>query len=264
LGIFLYPYAWLAARQPTYYIKATLQEARRKPYIPIARVYSMDPITALLATNHYRRNRTHYRKVRNELLYTRNKFKSADMSEKVTMLQKSHAWAVLSVQTPVNIHEQAFRNLFANGIPQSVEEIRDSINSCNYYKNKANYIMDSLIRGKEWEKVACMLKTGELDKAHKHILDNFKGVGPAKAPFVMAMLGFTEKMCIDTNVMQATGVERPTTVVVEKYEAAVDEIKSHFPTLVKETGSAFLFQWALFDYQRGETSNHKVFFSEVA
>jgi len=224
----------------------------------------MDPITALLATNHYRRNRTHYRKVRNELLYTRNKFKSADMSEKVTMLQKSHAWAVLSVQTPVSVHEKAFRNLFANGLPRSVSEIRDSINSANYYKNKSDYIWDSLQRGRDWETVANLLMSDELDKAHKLILDSFKGVGPAKAPFVMAMLGFTEKMCIDTNVMKATGTERPSTVVVEKYEAAVDEIKSYFPTLVEETGSAFLFQWALFDYQRGDTSDHAVFFKEVA
>ncbi|AGM11591.1 endonuclease III [Halogranum tailed virus 1] len=224
----------------------------------------MDPITALHATNHFRRNRTHYRKVRNELLFTRKKFENSDMSVKVEMLQKSHAWAVLSVQTPVNVHEKAFRNLFANGLPLSVSEIRDSIKSCNYYKNKADYIMDSLQSGREWEKVANLLMSDELDKAHKFVLDNFKGVGPAKAPFVLAMLGFTEKMCIDTNVMQATGTERPTTVVVEKYEAAVDEIKSHFPTLVEETGSSFLFQWALFDYQRGDTSDHKVFFKEVA
>lgn len=224
----------------------------------------MDPITALLATNHYRRNRTHYRKVRNELLYTRNKFKSVDMSEKVLMLQKSHAFAVLSVQTPVNIHEEAFRNLFANGLPHSEKEIRDSINSANYYKNKASYIWDSLQRGREWETVANHLMSDELDKAHKFALDNFKGIGPAKAPFVLSMLGFTEKMCVDTNVMQATDTERPNTVVVEKYEAIVSEIMSHFPTLVEETGSPFLFQWALFDYQRGNTSDHKVFFKEVA
>lgn len=224
----------------------------------------MDPITALLATNHYRRNADHYRKVRNELLFTRKKFESADMSEKVTMLQKSHAFAVLSVQTPVNTHEKAFRNLFANGMPLNLNEIKDSIKSCNYYKNKASYIWDSLQRGREWETVANLLMSGELDKAHKFTLDNFKGVGPAKAPFVLSMLGFTEKMCVDTNVMQATDTERPNTVVVEKYEAIVSEIMSHFPTLVKEAGSPFLFQWALFDYQRDDLSDHKVFFKEVA
>lgn len=185
------------------------------------------------------------------------------METRVSMLQKSHAFAVISVQTPVSVHEKAFRNLFANGAPQSLDEVRDSIKSCNYFKQKSRYVWDSLQRSDDWKEVARMLVKGELDDAHKFILDEFMGVGPAKAPFVLSMLGFTEKMCVDTNVMQAVDAERPTTVVVEKYENIVSDIMSHFPTLVSEAGSPFMFQWALFDYQRNDMSTHDIFFTEV-
>jgi endonuclease III len=223
----------------------------------------MEKQTPMNAVNHFRNNRGHYRFVRSQLSAMRQKFDYSDISEKVELLQKSHAFAVLSVQTPVDYHELAFRNLFANGLPLSESEIRDSVNMVNYYKNKSSYIWDSLQKGREWEKVASMLEDRKIDEAHKYVMDTFKGVGPAKAPFVLSMLGFTEKMCIDTNVANIANIERPNTVVVEKYEKIVSEIKDMFKTLAKETGSSFLFQWALFDFKRGELSKHQVFYNEM-
>jgi len=223
----------------------------------------MEKYTPMLATNHFRNNSAHYTRVRAQLSATRQQFIDSTIGAKVRLLQKSHAFAVLSVQTPVSAHEKAFRNLFSNGLPLSEEEIRGSINMTNYYKNKASYIWDSLQSGRKWEKVATMLTNGNIDKAHKFTLDEFLGVGPAKAPFVLAMLGFTEKMCIDTNVQQIAEIEAPSTVVVERYEKMVQKVKDSFKTLARETGSSFLFQWALFDYQRNDLSLHRIFYKEV-
>ena len=223
----------------------------------------MEQHTPMLATNHFRNNNSHYTHVSAQLSATKQKFADSTIGEKVRLLQKSHAFAVLSVQTPVSAHERAFRNLFANGLPLSEKEIRDSINMTNYYKNKASYIWDSLQSGRKWEKVATMLTNGNVDQAHKFTLDEFLGVGPAKAPFVLAMLGFTEKMCIDTNVQQVANVDRPNTVVVDKYEKIVQSVKDSFKTLARETGSSFLFQWALFDYQRNDLSSHRIFYKEM-
>jgi len=223
----------------------------------------MEKYTPMLATNHFRNNSDHYTRVTAQLSATRQKFTDSTIGEKIRLLQKSHAFAVLSVQTPVSAHETAFRNLFANGLPLSEQEIRDSINMVNYYKNKASYIWDSLQKGRSWEKAANLLTNRKFDEAHRYILDTFKGVGPAKSPFVMSMLGFSEKMCIDTNVAQIAEIEPPKTVVVQKYEDIVEGIKNQFKTLAKETGSSFLFQWALFDYKRGDLSNHEVFYREM-
>jgi len=223
----------------------------------------MEQHTPMLATNHFRNNADHYTQIRAQLSATRQKFMDSDIGGKVRLLQKSHAFAVLSVQTPVSAHETAFRNLFSNGLPLSEQEIRDSINMTNYYKNKASYIWDSLQKGRVWEEIANMLTNGNIDKAHKFTLDNVKGVGPAKAPFVLSMLGFSEKMCIDTNVAQIAEIEPPKTVVVEKYEKIVDGIKDQFKTLARETVDSFMFQWALFDFKRNELSDHQVFYREM-
>jgi len=108
-----------------------------------------------------------------------------------------------------------------------------------------------------------MIEDGDIDKAHKFILETFKGVGPAKAPFVLAMLGFTEKMCIDTNMVNAFGLDgHPSTVVVERYESICETLRDKMPTM-KELTSPFLFQWTVFDYQRGEVSHHDVFYDSL-
>jgi len=223
----------------------------------------MEPITILHATNHYRNNVDHYNSVRARLSATKQRFMDSDKYEQIRMLQVSHAFAALSVQTSVENHEEAFRNLFADGVPDSKEEVRESINMCNYWKSKARYIWDSIESVNEWWEVAEMLENREIDKAHKYIIDNFLGVSTAKAPFVLAMLGFTQKMCLDTNICNLTGIERPSTVVVDRYEDIVSSVREKFQTLKEEASEPFIFQWALFDYKRGNLSTHEPFFTVI-
>lgn len=223
----------------------------------------MEPITILHATNHYRNNADHYNSVRARLSATKQRFLDGDKYEQIRMLQVSHAFAALSVQTSVENHERAFRNLFADGMPDSLNEVRDSINMCNYWKSKAKYVWDSVQNVNKWWDVAEMLENKQVDKAHKFIIDEFLGVSTAKAPFVLSMLGFTQKMCLDTNICQIADIERPSTVVVERYENIVQNVRDKFQTLKEEASEPFIFQWALFDYKRGNLSTHEPFFEVI-
>jgi len=218
----------------------------------------MEGITPLHVTNHYRRNSDEYAEIESQLAKTRAAFFEAEPSEQVRMLQKSHSFAVISVQTPVHIHEEAFTLLWQNDNP--IGDLEDALSSVNYRNQKAEYIKHSLTHAHLWSDVVTMLESGDIDEAHKYILDEFKGVGPAKAPFTLAMLGFTEKACIDANVINAMGLDKHVnTVVVEKYDAIVESLRDKMPTLRDET-SPFLWQWITFDWQRGEIVHHDTFF----
>jgi thermostable 8-oxoguanine DNA glycosylase len=223
----------------------------------------MEQYTPMHVVNWYRNNFDHYKTVRAKLSAMRQKFDNASLSEKVIMLQKSHAFAVISIQAKVEEHEKAFQKLFKNGLPITETEIRNSINNVIYWKNKSEYIYESLTNGREWEKIARMLENSQVDKAHKYMIDNIKGVSTAKVPFVLAMLGFTEKMCIDSNICDLMNIEKPTTVVVERYEKMTDKIKQKFKTLAKETYDSFMFQWVLFDYARDTLATHNTFYKEL-
>lgn len=225
----------------------------------------MDEITPLHVTNHYRRNSNQYDKIRTNLSNAQKTFMSSPRSDQIRMLQKSHSFAVISVQTPVAIHEQAFTDVWQNvdeGTPPE-HNIGEALTSVNYRNNKEEYIRHSLNHGNLWDRVADMLESGDVDEAHKFILDEMKGVGPAKAPFVLAMLGFEEKMCIDANVISAMGLdEHVSTVVVEKYDAICDKLRDKMPTL-KSLTTPFMWQWIVFDWQRDEISHHETFFNVV-
>lgn len=221
----------------------------------------MEKHTPLLVTNHFRRNRDTYDAISERLQETRSTFLDADRGEQIRMLQKSHSFAVISVQTPVHIHEEAFTSLWQNDEP--LANIEEALASVNYRFNKTEYIRHSLVNGHLWAKVASLLEDGELDAAHKMVLDTFKGVGPAKAPFTFAMLGFTEKACIDANIVNAMGLDgHVSTVVVEKYDNIVASLREKMPTLKEET-SPFLWQWVVFDWQRDEISTHDTFYEVI-
>lgn len=222
----------------------------------------MEQHTPLLVTNHYRRNTETYTEIENRLMETRERFLNGSTSEQIRMLQKSHSFAVISVQTPVHIHEEAFTKLWQSDKP--LDNLESALSSVNYRNQKAEYIRHSLANGHLWAEVADLLVAGKLDVAHKMVLDTFKGVGPAKAPFTFAMLGFTEKACIDANVIGAMGLDdHVSTVVVEKYDAIVESLRDKMPTLKEET-SPFMWQWIVFDWRRGEISTHDAFFNVVS
>jgi len=224
----------------------------------------MSQTTALHATQHYRQNKDSYDEIRDMLRDVRNTFYDSGRSKQVIMLQKSYTFAVISVQTPTYITEKAYKQLW-NG-DTITDDIASALSEVNYRNNKAEYIKHALAQPDEWDFVATMLEIGEIDLAHRHILDTFKGVGTVKAPFVLAMLGFTQKCCLDTNLCKTLGIEQPTTVVVDRYETEVSEQRDRFPTLKEET-SPFVWQWIIFSYSRhgvsGEPDFHTDFFEDI-
>jgi len=227
---------------------------------------SMEQVTPLLVTNHYHRNRSQYDDIQSTLRETRECFLSAPRHKQIQMLQKSHSFAVISVQTPVHIHEEAFRQLWegvdSRGRPPEWN-LDTALKSVNYKNNKSDYIRHSFDHAHLWDDVSNMLEEGEIDNAHKFILDNMKGVGPAKAPFVLSMLGFEEKMCIDANIVSTMGLdEHVSTVVVEKYDKICQTLRDKMPTLRDET-TPFMWQWIVFDWKRGEISHHNVFYQII-
>lgn len=225
----------------------------------------MEQTTPLHVTNHFRNHKEEYQEIDTRLDKTRETFLSADRSEQIRMLQKSHSFAVISVQTPVHIHEQAFTQLWENDTP--VQDLDSALESVNYKNNKADYIRHSINNAHMWADVTDILENGNIDKAHKFVLDNMKGVGPAKAPFTLAMLGFKQKACIDANVIKAMGLdEHVNTVVVEKYDSIVESLRDKTPTLKKKT-SPFLWQWVVFSWKRhgvsGKPDTHDVWFDII-
>ncbi len=217
----------------------------------------MEQTTPANVVNWYRNNREHYQDVRANLLRVKRTFGREDVYGRVDMLQKAHAFAVLSIQTSVEKHEEAYRNLF-----NAPESIRGAIDGVNYYKNKSEYIKESFRNRDVWRNVCRMLERHNVDEAHKHIVDNVKGVSTTKAAFMLAMLGYTEKMCLDTNMCQLFEIERPSTVVVDRYENACQQVRDRAPTLGVLV-PPFLFQWVAFDYQRRTTTSHETWFDSV-
>ncbi len=214
--------------------------------------------------NHYRNNKSAYESISTNLSETKEAFFSADRSQQIRMLQQSHSFAVISVQTPVEIHESAFSQLWDTDKPS--ENIQSALESVNYRNQKEQYIRHSLRNGHLWSDVADMLEDGDIDSAHKMILDEFKGVGPAKAPFTLSMLGFESKCCVDTNIINAMGLDgHVSTVVVEKYDNIVKSLREKTPALSRIT-SRFVWQWVIFSYTRNDDNSvdrHRAFFDVV-
>jgi len=135
----------------------------------------------------------------------------------------------------------------------------------NYWKNKTEYIRETETRFREIDKVLELINEGEIDKAHRRIADSFKGVSTVKGAFVLAMLGFKQKMCIDTNVRQIAGIKPENLydgVIINKYDAQCRKIRSRFSDLNEEV-DPFIVQWVLFDTIRDSRTDHKEFLDHL-
>lgn len=209
----------------------------------------------------YREHKEEYSKISERLDKINNKFLDADQETQRRMLLDSYIFSVLSVQTPVDIHEEAFRSI-KNG-----SDYEDAMGSVNYWKNKVSYIRETEVKFEEVDRAIKLLEESRTDEAQRLLIDEFKGVGTVKSAFTLAMLGFKDKACIDTNVLTALGMDREdayTGVVVEKYNSFVDEaFKSIDEELKDRVGSSFMNQWVIFDSVRDEFTDHKVFFDHV-
>lgn len=207
---------------------------------------------------HYNDNKQTYNKIEEKLEKVNQKFRRATAAEKRSMLRTSHRFAVLSIQASVKRHEEAFKEL------EGLEAENNAVQKLNYWKNKIEWINDLDGKTHVLNEVTEALAEDNTDKAHKLLIDNVKGLGAKKAAFTLAMLGFTVKMCLDTNLQQIADLEDVYSgVVVNKYEKQCSTVLQQFKDLRTQTGNPFMTQWVLFDYQRDEISEHKCFFDAM-
>jgi thermostable 8-oxoguanine DNA glycosylase len=198
-----------------------------------------------------------YEQIKDRLELVKNRFMEEDRLTQRRMVLDSYIFAVISIQTPLDVHERSYAR-YTNG-----DEYEDAFREVNYKNNKISYIRETEVKFKAIDNVIDLLEANKIDEAHKLMCDEFKGVGMAKGAFTLAMLGFTSKMCVDTNVQQASGIEDVYSgVVVEKYENMCEKIRQQFSDL-KDRLDPFMVQWVLFDYQRGEHRKHNVFFNQL-
>lgn len=206
----------------------------------------------MTATEWYREHRDHYDKVMKKLDDVRNRFEKSDRETMRDMFLASYEFAVISVQTPVSIHEKAW-----SAIRTGDADVAEALQEVNYWKNKTKYITESRTKFEKIDEVIDLLREGNIDEAHKVLIDDFLGVGAAKAAFTLAMLGYTSKMCLDTNVKQICELDDVYSgVVVDKYEKCCNQVRD-----TSEIRPSFLLQWVLFDMNRNKVTSHDVYFN---
>lgn len=211
---------------------------------------------------HYEENRALYNQIEQNLLTVNQEFMAADVDKQVNMIEQATIFAILSVQAPVQVHERAYvRLLFAD----DESEMRDAVQELNYWKNKIRYIKENA-ENADFRGIRDLLVRGRIDRAHRYMRDQCLGLGLRKAGFSLADLGYTEKMCIDTNVAQMCGIPKDDIyngVVVDKYENQCEYCRAQYPELANKV-SNFLYQWILFDAQRDTVTTHDSWFMSVS
>lgn len=180
------------------------------------------------------------------------------------MLFDSSVFAVMSVQNSINILERAFR---AYDRSDSWKDVQDAMMHVNYGNNKMNYIEHNHdVIMSDSKEIIDSLERGDVWLAVRRIVEKMKGVSWIKGAFVPAMLGFTEVMCIDTNVAQMVpdeSVQASEYKSEEEYHEAVNRVMEEFPDLSEEL-SPFMLQWVIFDANRGEgVARHEEWFNAI-
>jgi len=208
----------------------------------------------------YQNHAESYQNIEKHLDNLREVFLIESRPKQRRLLLSSYEFAVLTIQTPTDIAEEAFE-LYKGG-----EDKSDAFQKVNYWRNKADYIERTRSRFEEVDKVIDLLEEGDVDKAHRHLADHFTGVSTVKAAFTLAMIGFTSRACIDTNVRQVIPEEDPYDgCVISKY---MEEVESFSEWAAKkfrdrERPSNFLLQWIIFDLNRGTHHKHVKFWENL-
>ncbi|UBF23269.1 endonuclease III [Haloarcula tailed virus 2] len=194
-------------------------------------------------------NADNYANVEARLTATREKFLSVERVEQIDMLHKSRAFAILSIRTKVHKHEIAYIKWLQDG-----EVSKESM----YHNQKAEWLQD--MDRQAYNDVIDMLEDGNVRDAWLEIVDKMKGLSHTKAAFTLAMLGFTDYMCIDSNMKNRCNVDMPKRTTPDTYEKACRQVHGWYSHLDM---SAFLTQWCVFDAERGVHSTHRVWFDSV-
>jgi len=214
--------------------------------------------------DHYRRNEPLYDLIEQRLDAVYDAFERADRPTQRSVLDKAVTFALISAQTSVDLHERAYIETHDTSLVDH-DTIADRLldAGANYYKNKASYIVHNRTQA-DYDAVLDHYDAGRIDRMHRVLADECKGVGLRKAGFALALAVTGRKCCIDTHVAQQAGVgpeEIYTGVVVDRYEAQCDHIFEQWDRLRSEYDlSRFLCQWIVFDTNLDAVTMHDPWF----
>jgi hypothetical protein len=225
--------------------------------------------TGPAATRWFDDHRATYETIYDRLYRTNMVFWGGSDADRMEMLQKSYVFAVYSINTTVERHEPAYVETVEHYEETGAWPDRDGLarimheNSVLYHNNKARLMDRALSDATLWADLLWTLTEQGLDAAHQFALDRVPYIATAKAPFLFAMLGFTDKMCLDTNVLQATGIRGNPDI---KDAATYDDLTGFVLRLYDSLSSfltPFMVQWVVFDMNRGNVSEHLPFFGSL-
>lgn len=249
----------------------------RQPIVQITTGYSSFYVESLksIATHclhvmanpidHYKTHRDTYDTISDKLDTVRNSFLNADRQTQKGMLLDSATFAVLSVQNDISVLERAFR---AYCDADSNDDIQEACMSVNYGNNKFKYIKhnEEAISGDVGDTIITQFEKGNPWVATETMVDELMGVAWVKAPFVGAMLGFKDLMCVDTNVAQMIDDDSVDSKGYKnrvEYQEAISKLKEEYPEFA-DMVSTFMFQWILFDVNREQgVARHEEWFENM-
>lgn len=196
---------------------------------------------------------------------TRTLLLSGDLEQAGRVLNHSYVFAVLSIKTPLERHEQAFSGLQSGGL-----DLEEAAAKTVYGNQKARWIAETFGET-DWESLAIAVQNHVEHERYEELLDtvadSLTGVSHRKGAFMLAMSGLYEYICIDSNIAEFAGLEESNSGKTlsfgdsAEYLAKCEEI---FRGRFDDMGlPPFLIQWACYDYMRGEHARHMSFYREV-
>jgi|APHM01.1.fsa_nt_gi hypothetical protein len=214
------------------------------------------------AHNRYHDDESTYNRISMHLNGINRAFFELPEAKQNSLLFWSDLYALMSVMTNVNRLEPAFPKAIN---AESKAEYRDIYyeHTILFPNNKSEYSAYNLTEV-DYDVQRKMLEQGRIDDVHRYKVENVHGVSYTKAAFSLAMLGFTEKMCIDSHVQNYFDMDGRLNVnSVAEYERICGSLRSKDPFLAEET-CPFMFQWAVFDADRNdELTPHTRWFEMV-
>lgn len=217
------------------------------------------------ATKHYKSNKEVYHNIERELQRVNDHFCNSDRFTQKILLFDSSVYAVMSVQNSVNILKRAF-NSYAQS--DNWDEVQEAFKMLNYGNNKFDYTRNNFdtIFSSVGDEICDALEMGNVWDAVNLLVENVEGVSWIKAPFICCMLGFTNILCIDTNVAQMAeddSVKARGYTSQESYQLAIESIKAEYSDL-SDLLSTFMLQWVLFDANRENgVTRHEEWFNHI-
>lgn len=182
-----------------------------------------------------------------------------DLQDAADVLEKSYMFAVLSIKTERSRHESAFVGHYTGDLSRK-EAALETV----YGGNKKNWMAKTFENNDFSDLVMAVrshAKNGRWATLLDVMTDNVTGVAERKASFMLAMCGFTEFMCIDSNVGRYGDIDS------DKEFYSSDAYFDACETIREKSGidglSPFLVQWAIYDFERGEHARHMTYFNEV-